>query len=165
MDWNIEFWTIDEEHSFIFLTSEKNNEKKSFITRYFNNSLTRNQKLFIEPSYVILGQDEFLFDLNEKEDIYMTNSKDHIIQKNIFRKVDDFFEYDTTFYQSLSKNSFIYFNTNSNSYLYQIDVIKKESSLGFEVNSTREDIKGQFFILEGKKLFVLNGNKIFIYHF
>ena len=166
MDWNIEFWTIDEEHSFIFLISEKNNEKKRFITPYFTNSLTRNQKLLIEPSYVILGQDEFLFDLNEKEDIYMIHSKeDHIIQKNAFRKGEDSFKYYTNFYQSLSKNSFIYLNTYSNSYLYQIDIIKKESSLDFEINSTREDIKGQFFILEGKILFVLNGNKIFIYHF
>ena len=165
MDWNIEFWTIDEEHSFIFLISEKNNEKKRFITPYFTNSLTRNQKLLIEPSYVILGQ-KFLFDLNEKEDIYMIHSKeDHIIQKNAFRKGEDSFKYYTNFYQSLSKNSFIYLNTYSNSYLYQIDIIKKESSLDFEINSTREDIKGQFFILEGKILFVLNGNKIFIYHF
>lgn len=167
MDWNIKFWTEEKEHSFIHLIAEKNNEIKEYITSYFTMSLTRNQKLFIEPSYVILGEDEILFDLNENvgEYSHIINKDKKVIQKKAFNKTEKDFEYldNSNFYQKLNKNSFIHLNKNS--YLNQIEIIENESSFDFKIIKKREDIKGQFFILEGKKLFVLNENKIFVYQF
>ena len=126
-DWDLEIWTQDEENYFIHLSSIKNNQRKEFYTPYFTNDIKRNQQLIIEPSYAIVGNDEFLFDLNEKD--AHTSKDDHIIQKKLLI-YEDRYTYSESYYQSLSKTSFLYLNTKK--YLHQFNIIKKQGGFDFE---------------------------------
>ena len=54
---------------------------------------------------------------------------------------------------------------NTKSCLHQIEIIEGKYCFDLEIINKRDDIKGEFFIREDKKLFILNGNKIFVYNF
>jgi len=125
----------------------------------------KNQKVIIEPSYLILGDSELLINLdnyNHKEDY-------GFIQKAAFKNNDNLYYYNIAgedfriCYENLSNSSFIYLNDNS--FLSQIDIIKNESDFDLKLIEKREDIKGNYFLRNEDILFILSKNKISIYHF
>ncbi len=155
----ITIWTEDEEHYFVHLESKNKNKTQEYITNYFNNDLTRNQKLLIEPSYVILGQNEFLFDLSKNSSDYMNYPEDDfVIQKRAFKRKE---KSNRSFYQNLNKDSFLYMEEDS--YLYQIKISTVKRGFNFEIVQTRDDIKGKYFLYHNEKIFVLNEKNICVY--
>ena len=54
---------------------------------------------------------------------------------------------------------------NEDSYLHQINIIETKNNFNFEIFKTREDIKGEFFLYQNKKIFVLDNNNILVYEF
>ena len=125
----------------------------------------KNQKVIIEPSYLILGDSELLINLDKydyKEDY-------GFIQKAAFKNNDNLYYYNIAgedfriCYENLSNSSFIYLNDNS--FLSQIDIIKNESDFDLKLIEKREDIKGNYFLRNEDILFILSKNKISIYHF
>ena len=123
----------------------------------------KNQKVFIKPSYLILGDSELLISLEEFHFL-----DDVIIEKKAFNSKDihpfDFITKEIRVnYENLSDSSFIYLRDDT--FLSQIKIIKNEQSFDFNITGQRKDIKGNFFIRKGELLFILSGNKINIYHF
>ena len=125
-------------------------------------SFHKNQKVFIEPSFLILGDEEHLFYLGEN--IKEIDKK--FIHKKAFKNNDFYnlngYEFKIS-YENLSNSSFIYLSNNS--FLSQINIIKNEKDFDLNVIEERTDIKGSFFIRKGDILYVLLDNKINIYHF
>ena len=125
----------------------------------------RNQKLFIEPSFLILGQEEVLIDLEklEKKGEYEFDQNNFTIQKATFiiEKKEKWYKCQSKCYENLNDSSFLYLDDNS--YLHQI--LFGENKFDFKISEKREDIKGIFFIRKDNLLFILNKKKIDIYHF
>ena len=126
----------------------------------------KNQKVFIEPSYLIIGDSEILFNLDN------LNIEYNIIQKKAFKdnseKIQREFPYNydndvAICYENLSESSFIYLN--SGSYLSQINIIKNDNNFDLNIVGRREDIKGNYFIRKDDILFILSGDTIKIFSF
>jgi hypothetical protein len=125
----------------------------------------KNQKLFIEPSFLILGQDEVLIDLEklEKGEYFEFEQNEFTIQKgtSIKEKEEEWHKCKNKCYENLNDSSFLYLDDES--YLYQI--LFGKNKFDFKVSEKREDIRGLFFIRKDNLLFILNKKKINIYHF
>ena len=125
----------------------------------------KNQKVLIEPSYLILGDSEILIDLDK----YGHQKSYGFIQMAAFNNDDNLYLYNCAgknfriSYENLSNSSFIYLNDNS--FLSQIDIIKNENDFNLKLIEKREDIKGNYFLRKEDVLFILSKNKIIIYHF
>ena len=64
-----------------------------------------------------------------------------MIQKKAFKNEIKHYNYHAqSYYQNLTKNSFLYLNEDS--YLHQINIIETKNNFNFEIIKTREDIKG-----------------------
>ena len=126
----------------------------------------KNQKVFIEPSYLILGDSELLIDLNSK---YRKEENYGFIQMAAFKNNDNLYLYNfpgenfRITYENLSNSSFIYLKDNS--FLSQIDIMKNENDFNLNLIEKREDIEGNYFLRKEDILFIISKNKIIIYHF
>ena len=141
---------------------DNDNEKEIFFR--CPGTFHKNQKVLIEPSYLILGDSEILVNLDKYGyEIY------GFIQKAAFKNDENLYLYNfegknfRICYENLSNSSFIYLNDNS--FLSQIDIIKNENYFDLKLNEKREDIKGNYFLRNEDILFILSKNKISIYHF
>ena len=149
-------WT-NRQWIFLDKINKLNDEKKDGFC--FPGLFHKNQKVFISPSHLILGDYESLISLEK----YVHKIDDEIIQKIAFNKKDnsihtDYFDRKNNVnYENLSNSSFIYLR--GDTFLSQINIID------FSVNARREDIRGNFFIRKEELLFILSGNKINVYHF
>ena len=112
----------------------------------------RNQILFIEPSYIILGNEQIILNLNNEEE-------DKKIEGIPFTDENKEMDYQRqSCYKNLNKNSFICLDN----YLKQFNIINENKVKLFGI---REDIKGQFFEIKDKLLFILNKKQLLIYEF
>ena len=123
----------------------------------------RNQKLFIEPSFLILGDLEVLINLEKlKKKDFKYKPNEYTIRKATFMKVkEERPKIKNICYENLNDSSFLYLDEGS--YLYQI--LFGEKKFDFKISEKREDIRGFFFIRKDNLLFILNKKKINIYHF
>ena len=118
----------------------------SYFTLYYPNQI-----LFIEPSFIILGEQEFLFDLElkiiEKNPIIHDTPKETVYP---YRR--------TKAYINISKDSFLYLNE----HLYQFQIINEKS---FKLINERKDINGFDLILIEDNLIISTPEEIMIYKF
>ena len=131
----------------------------------FPGTFHKNQKILIEPSYLIIGDSELLIYFGE----YTRKIDESFIQKAFFKN-DNFYNFGgrehRISYENLSNLSFIYLSDNS--FLSQINIIKNDKNkedFDLKLIEKREDIKGSFFLRKEDVLFILFDNKIKIYHF
>ena len=143
------------------IKKEKNEENElSMIPGTFH----KNQKVFIKPYYLILGNSELLILLKNG----IKEIDESVIQKNVFEnkeasRHDNFNGQIRVNYENLSSSSFIYLSEKT--FLSQINIIENEQSFDLQIAAQREDIKGNFFIRNGDILFILSKDRINVYHF
>ena len=141
---------------------DSNDEKELFFRH--PGTFHKNQKVLIEPSYLILCDSELLINLDK-----YSHKEYGFIQKAAFKNDENLYLYNFAgknfriCYENLSNSSFIYLNENS--FLSQIDIIKDENDFDLKLIEKREDIKGNYFLRNEDILFILSENKISIYHF
>lgn len=154
-------WTIREWIEISEIQNEKI-EKNELIR--FPGTFHKNQKVFIKPYYLILGNSELLIQLKNG----IKEIDESVIQKKAFgdkeaSRYDNFNGKTRINYENLSSSSFIYLSEKT--FLSQINIIENEQSFDLQIAAQREDIKGNFFIRNGDILFILSKDRINVYHF
>ncbi len=137
-----------------------NNVKKLDM---FPGTFHKNQKVFVKPFYLILGNSELLLFL--KNGFESRKIDDRFIQKKAFGN-KNYFNFNGNIrvsYENLSSSSFIYLSDET--FLSQINIIENEQLLDLQLVAQRKDIKGNFFLRNGDILYILSKNRIEIYHF
>ena len=129
----------------------------------FPGTFHKNQKVFVKPFYLILGNSELLLFL--KNGFGSRKIDDRFIQKKAFGN-KNYFNFNgniSVSYENLSSSSFIYLSDET--FLSQINIIENEQLLDLQLVAQRKDIKGNFFLRNGDILYILSKNRIEIYHF
>ena len=129
----------------------------------FPGTFHKNQKVFVKPFYLILGNSELLLFL--KNGFGSRKIDDRFIQKKAFGN-KNYFNFNGNIrvsYENLSSSSFIYLSDET--FLSQINIIENEQLLDLQLVAQRKDIKGNFFLRNGDILYILSKNRIEIYHF
>ena len=142
---------------------KKTNKKKykaypiGYHDGYFN--FSKNQILFIEPSYIAFGNRLALIDLNKvKEEIEENNA--NISLYSLLMKEEVCF---LSQYQNLDRELIIYINKDS--ILKQGRAFIKDETLDIELLKERKDIKIDYFIRKDDLLFILFSGNISIFQF
>ena len=156
-------WTGRPPPSLIF-TLYKNKEKIKFHTEEtFLGYLQRKQILFIEPSYIIIGDNEALLDLS--------NYDNPLIETFIFKNKAFKNENKEEIYNGLYEGNNIYESLTNDSvlflgkYLIELKIINYNNNFNSKIFAKRRDITGQYFLRNEDVLFMLKENEILIYHF
>lgn len=129
----------------------------------FPGTFHKNQKVFVKPFYLILGNSELLLFL--KNGFGSRKIDDRFIQKKAFGN-KNYFNFNGNIrvsYENLSSSSFIYLSDET--FLSQINIKENEQLLDLQLVAQRKDIKGNFFLRNGDILYILSKNRIEIYHF
>ena len=148
----------------LIFTLYKNKEEIKFNSdEEYLGYLHEKQILFLEPSYIVIGDEETLLDL--------ANSDNPLIERNIFRNKafkneeekeiykDSF--YSLNRYENLTNTSFLFLGK----FLIELKINSSNNNLDFEIFEKRKDITGQYFLRNDDILFILKENEILIYHF
>ena len=121
--------------------------------------LHRNQKIFIEPSFLIAGDNENLFNLEENNFSPLKLICTEIFQNSVFKGNENIYcQHKKKAYENLTNSSFLYLSEDI--YLNQIITGGENDVFNFKINEKRPDIKGEFFIRKNDILFVLNKKNI-----
>ena len=163
-----------EKHSFInwdfiigrdadFLVKKTNKNKyKSYPIGYHEQyyMYSKNQIMFIEPSYIAFGDRLALIDLNKvKEEIEENNI--NIFLYSLLKKEEKLFFFSQ--YQNLDRELIIYIKEDS--ILKQGRAFIKNETLDIELLKERKDIKIDYFIRKDDLLFILFSGNISIFQF
>ena len=118
----------------------------------------KNQILFLEPSYIIIGNQKQLINLRDCEDGDYRLKLHFVSFSEEDKKDKDYEQRPKCRYRNLNNNSFLYLTD----CLSQFNIINENK---FELYQKRKDIKGHYFEIKDDLLFILNDNNLLIYKF
>ena len=145
----------------LFFTLYKDKNKIEYNTdEIFLGSINnKKQILFIEPSFIVIGNCQTLIDLNNSDKLFI--ERDVFDEKAFKNENEKEIKNDNDLYENLNNKSLLFLGK----YLIQLNIINNNNTFDFKIFEKRKDITGTYFLRNDDILFVLNGKDISVYHF